>query len=125
MVSSPAPLPTINTSSTVDLTAQLEEALPKPETFDILPALHELLSRLIPQSEDISRPATYSKQQSLAPQQLQAEASVIRSKIRRAREAVAALPDIDRSIAQQEEEIKELRAQIERQRRVLQRLAGG
>ena len=123
-VSSPAPLPT-TAHPTVDLTTQLEEILPNPETFDFVPNLHELLSRLVAHSDNLSQPATYPHQPPLSPQQLQAEVSGIRNMIRRARQAVAALPDVDKSVVQQEEEIAALRTKIERQKRVLQGLGGG
>lgn len=125
VVSSPASFPTLNLPNGTNGTTQIPETLPSPETFDILPALHELLSRLLSPSEDPSRPPTYPQQEHLSPQQLQAEASIVRNKIRKARETVAALPDIDRSISEQEAEIASLREKIARQQHVLQGLDGG
>lgn len=125
VVSSPAPLPILNLPTDTNGTTQLHETLQSPETFDIVPALHELVSRLLSPSDDPSRLATYPQQEQLSPQQLQAEASVIRNKIRKAREAVAALPDVERSFSEQESEIKSLRERIARQQDILQGLARG
>lgn len=124
MVASPAATPTVTMFNSTSK-ERVDAVLPSPEVFDIVPALHELLSRMLPPTEDLSRPPSYSNQPTLSPQYLQAEASSIRSKIRKAREAVAALPDVDRSIEQQEEEITMLTEKIEKQRRVLRALADG
>jgi len=55
--------------------------------------------------------------------QLAGEASSIRSRIRRARAAVEALPDVDRTVEEQEDEIKLLQERITKQTAVLKGLA--
>ena len=44
--------------------------------------------------------------------------------IQNARVAVAALPDVDRTVEEQEAEMRELEERIERQREVLKEVAG-
>lgn len=101
--------------------------LPTPATFDILPPLHELLSRLVADDPTASLTAepsspTYQNLEPLAMHQLAGEASSIRSRIRRARAAVEALPDVDRTIEEQEEEIRLLQERITKQTAVLKGL---
>ncbi|KND89407.1 hypothetical protein TOPH_06073 [Tolypocladium ophioglossoides CBS 100239] len=49
----------------------------------------------------------------------------LKHKLQHARAQVCALPDMDRSIAEQEHEIREIEARIERQRALLERLREG
>lgn len=46
----------------------------------------------------------------------------MKHKLQRARNQVRELPDMDRSVAEQNEEIRELESRIEKQRALLQRL---
>ncbi|KAI9707275.1 MAG: hypothetical protein M1836_000235 [Candelina mexicana] len=92
-------------------------ALPPPQTFDVLPPLHSLLMRLVPQL--ISHP----DQQPLEPQHLATESSVIKIRLQKARTAVEAMPDVERNVAEQEEEIKGLEERIAKQREVLRSLS--
>ncbi|KAK5277640.1 hypothetical protein LTR16_009538, partial [Cryomyces antarcticus] len=98
-------------------------ALPPPETFDILPPLHQLLSRLLagnpPNLADPSL-AAYPDQQHLDIQQLATESSSIKARIRKALAAVRALPDMERTVEEQEEEIEYLESKIRRQRRIIE-----
>lgn len=96
--------------------------LPSPEVFDIIPPLHELLSRLLSTATTSNGSTTaiaYKSAEPLGFQQLVAEASAVRNRIRRARRAVEVLPDVEREVVEQEREIVELRARIEKQRKVL------
>ena len=84
-----------------------------PSTFDILPQLHALLSRLLPDSTlDPSAPP-------LDPQNIASEASALKLRLQKAQAAVEALPDMDRSVEEQAGQIRELEERIRRQREVL------
>lgn len=110
--------------------------LPPPQTFDILPALHELLARIdhsatdpttslddqAPNdSEDIG--ALYSPLQPLEPKELPTEVLEIKRKIRKALKELERLPDMERSIDEQQEEIDALEGRIKRQGEMIARLA--
>lgn len=101
-------------------------ALPPPAAFDILPDLHRLLSRLISTSAQLPAPTPTPGQSNkdgpLEIQQLATEATLIKRKIQRARDAVMALPDIDRSLDDQQEEIEDLEERITRLKAALQGL---
>jgi len=119
----PTPVPTQNTIHPPTI-----NTLPSPATVDILPPLHELLSRLVANDPEASLTAepsspTYQNLEPLAMHQLAGEASSIRSRIRRARAAVEALPDVDRTVEEQEDEIKLLQERITKQTAVLKGLA--
>ena len=85
---------------------------PPPQTFDILPDIYALISRLQPlqasQPTNDSQPAI----EPLALKDLPAAAVPIKQKIQRARVAVQSLPDVDRKVEQQEAEIKMLKTRI-------------
>jgi len=96
--------------------------LPPASLFDLLPQLHELLSRLLDTDTDYTIPQSgphYKAQEPLAMHQLSGAVSSIRVNIGKARAAVAALPDVQRTIEEQEEEISVLKARIARQKEVL------
>lgn len=99
--------------------SHLHQVLPPSETFDVLPNLHELLSRLLAEVQDSSRPPTYPNQEILHIQQLSAQVSSIRNEIRKARERIRSLPDVERSTADQNLEMIKLQEIIERQRSTL------
>lgn len=90
-------------------------SFPSPSTFDIIPALYTLLSRLLPTATSNDPP--------LEPQHLAVEASTVKIKLQKALAAVEALPDMDRTLEQQELEIQELEERITRQRQMLATLA--
>lgn len=115
-------------------------SLPPPQSFDILPALHELLARIDnaptntagdnPLQPDTSMAdsedggdigAHYQDQQPLDPKDLPTEVLAIKAKIRKALREVEKLPDVEWSVEEQEEETAELEARIERQRAMLKR----
>ena len=99
--------------------------LPPAHLFDIVPEVHELLSRLLPATANPTDPTVtaYTDQQPLEIQHLANEASAVRIKIQKARAAVKELPDMDRTIEEQEAEMKELEERIGRQRAMLAGLA--
>lgn len=90
--------------------------LPPPSTFDILPELHEILSRLISTSAQPPAPTPTPGQPPadgpLEIQQVAAAATKVKLKLQAARKAVMALPDIDRTCEDQQEEIEYLETRI-------------
>jgi anion-transporting ArsA/GET3 family ATPase len=105
-----------------------------------LPPLHELLARVdahqnqIPDAGHTSEftsldespgdlGSAYAELEPLNPKDLPTAALEIKGRIRNALREVGKLPDIDRSIEQQEQDIAELQEKIEKQKAVLQRLA--
>ncbi|KAI5248788.1 hypothetical protein E4T42_05572 [Aureobasidium subglaciale] len=117
--------------------------LPPPQTFDILPPLHALLSRLepslnvytpdtsaaLPPGNAAHTPVTSaSALPTSAPQQLEYKdaavaAQFLKSRIRKALAELGGLADMERGVEEQEEEIRGLEEKIQRQRDVLARLA--
>ncbi|EFW16670.1 hypothetical protein D8B26_001339 [Coccidioides posadasii str. Silveira] len=114
---------------------------PPPQTFDILPPLHALFVRLLStpphaQQAAATNPDATSalgessllttagidatEMHSLDPRALTTGASTVKIRIQKARSAIEELPDINRSVAEQEEEIKHLEQKIARLRDVIQ-----
>ena len=91
--------------------------LPPADTFDFIPPLHALLSRLLVNQSETTGNHT------LSPKDLATEAAAIKIKIQKARAAVQVLPDVDRSVVEQQEEIGELEQRIREQKRVLWEVA--
>ncbi|KAL8858395.1 MAG: hypothetical protein Q9178_005076 [Gyalolechia marmorata] len=86
--------------------------LPPPSTFDIIPPLHTILSRLLlsdPATSPAS-PSNNSNQDPLSPKDLAAAVSEVRARIARARSIIAEMRDSDRTVEEQREEIEELKA---------------
>lgn len=123
----------------LDLTAEKRRAqdlqLPPPQSFDILPALHELLARIDHTSSDASAitdqveesgsagiGALYTDLAPLEPKDLPVEVLQIKSKIRNALKELQKLPDMDRSIEEQQLEIEELEDRIARQKAMIRKL---
>ncbi|KAF1843740.1 uncharacterized protein K460DRAFT_288675 [Cucurbitaria berberidis CBS 394.84] len=100
--------------------------LPPPSTFDILPDLHKLLKRLLDTSAQLPTatptPPHPSTEGPLEIQHVATAANDIRLKIQKARRAVVALPDIDRTCEDQEDEIEDLEARIARLKASLREL---
>ena len=106
-------------------------ALPPPQTFDILPIVHELLARIDHRQDPIdpaSEPdaadlgSLYADLPPLDPKELPAEVLQVKAKIRRALKELEKLPDMERSIEEQQEEIEELEERERKQREVLRGL---
>ncbi|KAI9735933.1 MAG: hypothetical protein M1834_001399 [Cirrosporium novae-zelandiae] len=103
-------------SSSVTDQSYAPSIMPPPQTFDSLPPLHALLSRLDPSQ------SPYPKQQPLDAKDLPVEASGIKVRLQKARATVQELPETDKSLADQEEEIQELLEKIAKQKEVLKDL---
>ena len=131
--STPAPTPPSNIqtqqqgpASTTATATQPIDLLPA-DMFDFTAPLHELLSRLLTQPPAVqggagAASACFPGQAPLDIQQLVSEVSDIKGRIRRARAAVEGLPDVGRTVDEQEAEMAELRERIARQREMLGRL---
>lgn len=124
-------------SSSAPATSQRTTAslnLPPSQTFDVLPALHELLARIdhgSNSSTDIQDPTTgdvedinalYPELQPLEPKELPTEVLQIKAKIRKATKVLEKLPDMERTVGEQNEEIEALEDRIKRQREMLAKL---
>ncbi|QDS71418.1 hypothetical protein FKW77_003330 [Venturia effusa] len=133
------------TAHTPVLPSTETDPFPPPETFDFLPLLHVLLRRIsVPSGAPLpnldgpsvvegaeaasvadSSDKIWDLKNHLDIKNLGPAVSHVKVRIQRARVAVRAMPDIDRSVEEQEEEIQELERMIERQRGVLRGLGQG
>ena len=96
-------------------TASVTSGLTPPSTFNTIPALSTLISRL--------SSTTAGNDALLEPQHLPVEASTVKIRLQKALAAIEALPDVDRTIEEQEVEIRELQARVRRQQELLTSLA--
>jgi uncharacterized protein YoaH (UPF0181 family) len=111
--------------------------LPPSQTFDVLPALHEILARIdhtssgtasLPPARSTEKDAAelgalYADLPPLEPKDLSTEVLQVKAKIRKALKELEKLPDMDRSVSDQEEEIHELEARIKEQQQMINTLA--
>ncbi|KAF3763079.1 hypothetical protein M406DRAFT_261512 [Cryphonectria parasitica EP155] len=99
-----------------------------PDSIDIPSELATILSRIhyvsqpAPETTDPSNPRPRDQDEGVRPKDLPTATDSLKHKIQRARAAVHTLPDIKRTIPEQEAEIAELKAHIEKQRAALGRL---
>ena len=103
------PIPLSTTSTTAPTFPDPTPSLP-PNAFDFVADTHALILRVFNDELDIKDIAQ--------------EANRIRLKIQLARQAVAGLPDVERGMEEQMEEIRELEERIRRQRGVLKEVGG-
>ena len=116
--------------------------LPPADTFDFLPPLYSLLRRLQQPSGIEAPPAGQdgngnaqtdgspsrlervksSEEGKLDISNLDTAASAIRLKIQKAKQVVANMPDVERTVEEQEEEIAQLELRVERQKAMLKKL---
>ncbi|KAJ8105611.1 hypothetical protein OPT61_g10070 [Boeremia exigua] len=108
-------------SATPALQAAAAQGLPPPTAFDILPDLHRLLKRLL-DTAPTPAPSQSAADGPLEIQHVATAATDIRLKVQRAQRAVLALPEIDRTCEDQEEEIEDLEARIARLKASLREL---
>jgi len=80
-----------------------------PNAFDFIADLQALIQRVVNEEMD--------------PKELAHQSNPIRIKIQKARSHVSSLPDIDRTMEDQQKEIEELEDRIERQREMLRSVA--
>jgi small-conductance mechanosensitive channel len=102
------------------------------DAVDTLPVLSAILSRLqnlsTPPTASVASPPTPSPSHAasgtgpLTIKDIPAATDQLKHKLQRARAQAKELPDIDRSIAEQQQEIQELEARIAKQRDVLESL---
>ena len=116
--------------NTTDTHPQEPLNLPSPQLFDILPALHELLARIdhapspsFLHLSDLNTASSYAPLQPLEPKDLPTAILPLKAQMRKGLREIEKLPDIERSVQEQEEEIAELEARIQKQKEVLSRLA--
>ncbi|KAL2039414.1 hypothetical protein N7G274_007686 [Stereocaulon virgatum] len=105
---------------------QTARPLPPPQTFDILPPLHALLSRLLLPNNgaEISTPSPDTITP-ISPKDLATAASSITAKIQKAGVAVRELPGVEMGIEEQEAVIRELEGEVRRLRGVWEGIARG
>jgi RNA polymerase II transcription mediator complex subunit 9 len=103
-----------------------------PDSLDVLTQLYTILTevRTTLQTSAGLDPTTSDDKKTTTPTGLSFKDVVrasdgLRHKLQRGREQVGKLPDMHRSVAEQEAEIKELEARIEKQRLLLARLREG
>jgi hypothetical protein len=96
---------------------------PAPQTFDILPEIYALVARLQLPSNPTTDPSASQPADSLAPKDLPAAAVPIKLKIQKARAAVQSLPDVGRTVEEQEREIRALESRNESLRARVRELA--
>ena len=118
--------PTGAATPALPLAAPSAPSIPPPSTFDVLPDLHRVLKRLLETSAQppaaTPTPAQLSADGPLEIQHVATAANDVRLKIQKARRAVLALPDVDRTCEDQEEEIEDLEARIARLKASLRQL---
>ncbi|KAK4611907.1 hypothetical protein CLAFUW4_13009 [Fulvia fulva] len=128
--------PIKTTSNTTAPSQSTTLQLPPPQTFELLPPLHELLARievynnqqstsldqLFAPEESTDIGSNYAEIQPLNPKDLPTAALDIKSRVRGAQREVEKLPDIDRTVEEQDEEIRELEEKIAKQHAMLSRL---
>ncbi|KAK5126279.1 hypothetical protein LTR85_010515 [Meristemomyces frigidus] len=120
-------------SQSEKLPAQQRPPLPTPQLFDILPALHETLARLDHTPTGLADPLQlasvddtavyYADLQPLDRKDLPTAILPLKAQMRKGLREVEKLPDMERSVQDQEDEIAELEERIRRQEAVMQGLA--
>ncbi|KAK3637011.1 hypothetical protein LTR56_013907 [Elasticomyces elasticus] len=106
--------------------------LPQAQLFDILPALHEILARIEHNPQDAANAQSvlvdgeiginYTNLQPLDPKELPAAILPLKAQMRKGLKELEKLPDMDRSVEEQEEEIAELKMKIKRQEEVMREM---
>lgn len=111
------------------MTQTQQPSLPRAELFDVLPAMHEILARANKQQADTTAgdageadEQLYGDMAALETRDLPTEVLTVKAKIRRAQKELEKLPDMSRSIEEQEDEIRELEKRIQGKRNALKQL---
>jgi len=115
-------------AETPSTTTTTQPPLPSANTFEILPPLHALLSRLEPATNIYTPTASTASANgsesnaALNYKDVSTTAQFLKTRIRKAVAACEGLEDMERSTQEQEEEIEALERRIRGQREVLARL---
>lgn len=126
MSAAPTPHAQVSSRASIPPTGYATPALPAPvasspelpplSLFDIFPDLHKILKRVLDTAGQPTAatptPAQLSADGPLEPQQVPAAATDIKLKIQTARRHIASLPDIDRTLEDQADEIEDLEDRI-------------
>ena len=96
-----------------------------PALFDVIPALHQLLARLLhtPSADSNHNMYYYTDAAPLEIQGLAPAASMLKIKLQKARNAIRTLPDTDRTVEEQQTEINDLERRIQNLQAILRTLA--
>ena len=132
MAPSAAPSPSITPAPPNNTQTLISLDDVSPALLDIVPATERLLSRLLlPSGDASSAPATGGSaaaenepeyKRPLDISHLDAAANPIRVKFAKLRQLIPRLPDIDRTVEEQKEEIEEIEARIKSQQSMLNNL---
>jgi hypothetical protein len=118
-------MPLLTSSSPTSTTSPPQiPPFPSPQTFDILPEIYAVVSRLQLPTSTTTDPTTSQPIDSLSPKDLPAAIVPIKLQIQKARAAVQALPDVGRTVEEQQREIKALEKRNASLRKRVQELAG-
>ena len=117
-------MPPLASSVPPTTTSPPEIPFPSPQTFDILPEIYAVVSRLHLPTSTTTDPTPSQPIDSLSPKDLPAAIVPIKLKIQKARAAVQALPDVGRTVEEQQREIRALEKRNESLRKRVQELAG-
>lgn len=98
--------------------------LPTPQPFDVLVTLNTLLHRLVadPLSSEDHGTQLNGRVAALAIKDFPTEAIKVKNTLTEARRALQSLPDIEKSLAQQEIEIRKLETAIKRKKQMVRRM---
>ena len=99
---------------------QADTPIQTPQIFDLIAPLHEVLNRLLTQPPGLTsnaHPVSFPGQQQLEIQHLSNEVGVdaVKNKIKKVRAVLETLPDMDRSVEEQQVEIDDLVRKIKAQ----------
>ena len=88
---------------------------PSPSSFSLLPELHTILSRLsaLQQQSINAASPTFPADNPIEPKDLASHVYPLKQRLAKARAMVHILPDVERSVSEQEQEIKMLERKVE------------
>jgi hypothetical protein len=116
MPSAVSPPPTL---ASTPVPTSAPTALPPGSTFDLLPPLYETLQQLMHTSTSSTAGLHAADAlRTAATRDLPAQIAAVKQRIVQARAAVAELPDVDRTLEEQEEEMRQIEIRIGRLREV-------
>jgi len=98
-------------------------ALPSPKLFDILVRLNELLHRVLADVPTADGPPQNTQVNPMAIKDFATEVLRVKNGINDAKRELRGLPDAERTLAQQQAEIRKLESLIEKRREMLRKVA--